>query len=134
MESEHWIGKVTQKAFIRRGNKILVVSEADTGEWGIPGGRLHRGEDPLSGLVREIKEETGLDVEVEEIMTTGIFIYLNDEPVFGVFYNARPLDENQPLVLDATEITDARWISLEEIDDIPFMEKFAPFIRKAFTI
>jgi 8-oxo-dGTP diphosphatase len=61
---------VAFKAFIERDGKILVVRESGSykdssqkGKWGIPGGRLEPGERYDDGLKREVKEETGLDIE-----------------------------------------------------------------------
>ncbi len=40
------------------------------GVWDYPSGRLHQFEDPVAGVKREIKEETGLDVEVVKPLRT----------------------------------------------------------------
>ena len=37
--------------------------EPDLGRWDLPGGFLEEGEEPLTGLRRELREETGLEVE-----------------------------------------------------------------------
>ncbi|PSQ14886.1 NUDIX hydrolase [Halobacteriales archaeon QS_8_69_73] len=42
--------------------RILLVRESDT--WLLPGGRLEPGESPEAGAVREVREETGVDVEI----------------------------------------------------------------------
>lgn len=44
---------------------------ADNGRWCLPGGHLEAGESVTEGLVREVKEETGLDVEV--VRLTGVY-------------------------------------------------------------
>ena len=60
------------KAFIDYNGKILIIRESkeyrgeDAGSWDIPGGRIKPGEDPIDSLKREIKEETGLNVEIKE--------------------------------------------------------------------
>lgn len=40
------------------------------GEWHLPGGKLEPGEDWIAGMIREYKEETGLDTQVVEILGT----------------------------------------------------------------
>jgi len=64
--------RVAAKAVILNNKKqVLIVREAPTydegshiGRYGIPGGRLEVGESFNDGLKREVKEETGLEVEV----------------------------------------------------------------------
>jgi 8-oxo-dGTP pyrophosphatase MutT (NUDIX family) len=54
--------EVSLKAFIRRGDHVLLLREADTGFWELPGGRIDAGEEwePHEGvLAREIAEELG---------------------------------------------------------------------------
>lgn len=47
-------------AIIVRGNKILLVSERNS--YHLPGGGVNLGETPEDAVVREAKEETGLDI------------------------------------------------------------------------
>ncbi len=47
---------------VRRGNEPM------KGRWSLPGGLLELGESLTAGVVREVREETGLDVEVVELI------------------------------------------------------------------
>lgn len=50
--------------------RILLVENAFLHRaWGLPGGRLERGEEARAGLAREVHEETGLVVEVGALLT-----------------------------------------------------------------
>ena len=49
-------------ALVADGDRILFVREDDT--WLLPGGRLEAGETPAEGARREVREETGVDVEI----------------------------------------------------------------------
>lgn len=42
-------------------NKILMGRRKDTGKWTLPAGCCELGEDPRSAVIRETKEETGMD-------------------------------------------------------------------------
>ena len=56
---------------IRRGDRYLLIKRAadpDAGLWSIPGGLVEVGERAADAAVREAREETGLDVEVVEIL------------------------------------------------------------------
>lgn len=47
---------------------VLLQKRADRGKWGFPGGAVELGETPQMAAIREIKEETGLDVEVKNLI------------------------------------------------------------------
>ncbi|MBP9686486.1 MAG: NUDIX domain-containing protein [Candidatus Doudnabacteria bacterium] len=62
---------VATKALIVHEGKVLLLQEStayadgtNAGKWDLPGGRLHPDESFRDALLREVKEETGLDVTV----------------------------------------------------------------------
>jgi mutator protein MutT len=58
--------RVHVDAIVRRGDEILIMKRAMgalTGAWYFPGGSLEYGESPEKGARREIREETGLEVD-----------------------------------------------------------------------
>lgn len=48
--------------------RILLQHRADFDTWGLPGGSIESGETLTESVVREVKEETGLDVEVVRLI------------------------------------------------------------------
>lgn len=58
---------------IIRNNRgdVLCLLRADDGRWGLPAGAIDPGESPAAAIVREVREETGLDVCVEAV--AGVF-------------------------------------------------------------
>lgn len=56
---------------VEKDNKILLQRRADNNRWGLPGGLLELNETYLEAAIREIKEETGLDVKPKYFL--GIF-------------------------------------------------------------
>lgn len=60
---------------------VLLCHRHDYNIWDLPGGGLENGESPWAGVIREVKEETGLEVEVRRL----IWVYSKphkDEVVF----------------------------------------------------
>ncbi|WP_068717837.1 NUDIX hydrolase [Vibrio tritonius] len=55
--------KVDVRAAVIRENKILLVREREDGAWSLPGGWGDVCETPTQGVIREVKEESGLDVK-----------------------------------------------------------------------
>jgi ADP-ribose pyrophosphatase YjhB (NUDIX family) len=50
--------------FLDRDGRILLLRQYHRRGWTLPGGLLNRGEDAASAVVREVREETGLEIEV----------------------------------------------------------------------
>lgn len=57
--------------FDSRG-RVLLNRRTDTGRWAVLGGMLDPGEDPAAAVVREVLEETGVQVAPERI--TGVYL------------------------------------------------------------
>ncbi len=50
-------------AVILDQNRLLLQQRSDGGQWGLPGGSVEVGESVSEAVVREVREETGLEVE-----------------------------------------------------------------------
>ena len=61
-------------------DKVLMGKRNDTDKWTVPAGHIEKGECPFFGMIRELKEETGLDAKevklVQVGMEDGILLYL----------------------------------------------------------
>ncbi len=55
---------ISQKALIVEGGRVLLLKEASTGKWELPGGLLELEEDLVAGLKREVYEEIGFEIAI----------------------------------------------------------------------
>ena len=51
-----------------RRRRLLLQQRSDGGQWGLPGGSVEVGESVSQAVVREVREETGLDVSVRRLI------------------------------------------------------------------
>jgi glycerol 3-phosphatase-2 len=58
---------------------VLLQRRSDNGLWGLPGGAVEIGESVSAAILREVREETGLTVEVDRLV--GVY----SDPAFQVF-------------------------------------------------
>ncbi len=108
-------------AVVRDDGRILMTRRVDDGEWDFPGGFSDLGENVAHTAVREIKEETGYDIQVERII--GVFSHPHFHYTYphgdrvknvGVMFRAR-LVGGRPK-LDAEELLEMAWMTPDEID------------------
>jgi len=74
-------------AYIEYNDKILLLhrqeNKSQGNKWGIPGGKVSKGETPLEAIIREVKEETGYDISDQQIENLGtVYIEYNEKDHF----------------------------------------------------
>ncbi len=107
------------KALIVREGKFLAL-ELEIGRrklWDLPGGKVEDGEQPMQTLLREVKEETALDVEPEQPLGVYHFIRKTDGllAVCTVFKCRAEAEAKVVLPHKSNEsIASSKWLSKEE--------------------
>jgi 8-oxo-dGTP pyrophosphatase MutT (NUDIX family) len=61
----------TRIVVIREGQVLALKNWLSDGRWSFPGGGLHDGEDPKLGALRELREETGIQVSLDDLDEIG---------------------------------------------------------------
>ena len=69
IENEFANFKLRVNGILINDNKILSVQMKKNGFYCLPGGHIEIGEDSKEAVVREFKEETGIDVKVERLIS-----------------------------------------------------------------
>lgn len=113
---QHFVGEVGQKAIIEKDGKVLMCSSHTFVGWDLPGGRVHKNEGSIEALEREIKEELGIDIEVERPLYTfsSIKEFKDDSPYYVIF-KANLKNPEQEFMLAEDEITGIRWVEQKEV-------------------
>lgn len=118
------------------GRALIVqrASEPRRGEWTVPGGLLELGETLRTGVEREVLEETGLAVKAGAVLDVFDSIYPDAEG--RTEYHYVLIDFLCDLISGdlkpATDISDARWITLADLDTIELIGFTAQVIKKGF--
>ena len=72
------ISRIAAYGLVRTGDRVLLTRlsrSTHEGHWTLPGGGLEFGERPVDAVVRELYEETGLDVRVDELLDADAEFY-----------------------------------------------------------
>jgi ADP-ribose pyrophosphatase YjhB (NUDIX family) len=117
--------------------KVLLVRRSDNHLWGLPGGAMRAGENAAESCVREVMEETGLDVNVVRLI--GVYSspdWLIEYPdgsrvqLVAMSFEAEP--KEGALTLNH-ECNAFGYYSLEEIELLEMLENHKQRITDAFS-
>ena len=100
---------------IEKDGKILLVQEAKEkayGKWNLPSGRLKDNESLIQGAIREVKEETGCDVELTGIANIDYGI-VKEKRFMAIIFSTKLLKED--IKFNKEEIMDVRWYDIDKI-------------------
>ena len=115
--------QVAVGAIVIDEERLLMVQRArDPGKglWSLPGGRVEAGEYMHDALVREVREETGLEVEPGPLVG---YLEVVGEPHYVILdCAARLVGGSDPVADD--DVADARWVPLEEVSSLPCTPRF----------
>lgn len=95
--------------------KFLIIKQTD-GYWGFPKGHVEDGETEIETAIREIKEETNIDVEIDDKFRK-VITYSPREGVMKdvVFFIGKAISFD--LIIDSKELLDAKWVNFIDAKD-----------------
>ncbi len=119
---------------INRGSVVLIMRKNHPykGSWALPGGFVEYGETVDSAALRETKEETGLDVELDGIV--GVYSDPERDPrghIISICFLAQKTGGN--LVAD-TDAADVKCFDLDEISGIVMAFDHRKIVEDAFKL
>lgn len=121
--------------FVRDGDRLLMGRHDDLNTWVVPGGALEPGEVPADAAVREVKEETGLDVRL-----TGLYGVYGGGAHNRIVYPNGDVVDYVAIVFDAEvvggvlperteELAELRWVALDRIGDLDVAQWLPPMLE-----
>jgi len=126
--------KVAAVVFVTRDDRVLLVKRAvvpELGRWALPAGFIDYGEDPREAAIREVREETGLEVRITGLIdvlggagsgSASIVILFEGEVAGGAlapgddvdevrFFSPDELPTDQIASFQSTHLLIQRWLS-----------------------
>lgn len=99
------------------------------GQWSIPGGCQEPGETIVQTAAREVKEETGIDVTVGPIVAVAERIQEGFHYVI-IDFLATTFDPPAAIPTPATDVNEAVWVKLSDLDDYDLVEGLSKIINR----
>ncbi|HKP52792.1 MAG TPA: NUDIX hydrolase [Chloroflexia bacterium] len=118
------------------GYEFVAVHRARHTDWSLPKGHVEPGETKEEAAVREVKEETGLDARIIAPIAEVVYYYrrgkgsdsvLVHKTVYYYLMEATSFDFAGP----NWEVSEARWVSLAEVQNVLSYENDREVVRKA---
>lgn len=110
-------GSRTRILIESKGKILLVKGTLGNGKWSLPGGGLKRGEEPIAGVIRETKEETGIELNPNSIKYLGLIRYRENFANFKCErFKAKISDQATPRI-KGFEIIDAAWVDPKTLNE-----------------
>jgi 8-oxo-dGTP diphosphatase len=122
-------------AIILDGDQILLEKRKNSpgkGKWAVPGGLVELGENVEQAVIREVKEETGLEVDEPRLVDVANYVSLGEKG--AVMYHYVIIDYLVTVKsgkLKAASDADAlKWVPFNEVDEYDLTESFRQFFQR----
>ncbi|MGF9979198.1 NUDIX hydrolase [Viridibacillus arvi] len=112
---KEWFGSAA--ICINENKEVLMVKGSNSESWAIPSGGIEQGETPEECCIREVKEETGYDIVIED----SLFIKETEIKGYKVktyYFKVKKTGESEGINDPDNIIVDAGWKSLRDIQNI----------------
>lgn len=122
--------KLCSYAVITKNGKYILVKSKDSKKWNLPGGAVKKNESVLEGAVRETKEETNLNIELEYLLLIDKYYTDNKRLKYKHFFRASSANEE---FKNKKEIDKIKKFSYEKIESMQEKGKLKQGVYNAIT-
>lgn len=121
---------------MNKNGEFLIEKRSDNmkknpGKWAFVGGVPVAGESSVEGAVREVREEVGINLDIKEVE---LIISFKREHDFVDVWLAHDDTELKNIVMQETEVSKVKWVSLEQIDELISNQEFVPSINLYYEL
>ena len=130
MDSETRVIVEVVAAVIEREGLILIGQRKPRGrhglKWEFPGGKVEASEESRDALVRELREELGIEARIGDEIERYDFSYSAGNVTRLIFFHVTEFT-GEPVNLDFAQIA---WVTRKELPDYDFLEGDVEFVRR----
>lgn len=100
-------------------NHCLLLEYQTNDHWSFPKGHVEPGETELATALREVKEETGLDIIIDDSIRYSFSYIIQDRNIDKevVIFPARLKNPAQPLLKQDSEISELHWVPFAKVEE-----------------
>lgn len=138
MKTRH-TAKLASFVILQRGNEILLARRFNTGYadgmYQMPSGHLERDEYPVEAAKREVEEEVGITVHLEDLEFVHASFRINradDAGDYMDFFFRVTRWEGEPTNAEPDKCDEVRWVPIDDLPEntVPVIKEVIGYIRK----
>lgn len=110
----------TRLVLTNENGQVLLVKGwiSANGRWSLPGGGLHSGEEPLGGLLREVREEIGLQLRKADVTPLEVRRIKSKGFRFNLYFFTASVTESPTIKLQWYEIAESAWFDISALSAV----------------
>ena len=120
---------ITTGALIKENNKVLLIKRRGRlfpNHWSLPGGQGEQGEDMVTAIQREVKEEINCTF-VPEAYINVLHYESNEQHIISLIIKGSIIGTPMP---DNKEVSDIKWCTYDELQQLPLAFNYKEFFTK----